>query len=142
MVSQGAGGTGAEKAECWPLFGDLRRIASPVLVPGSLNQVPNCRVPRYDSSEITITHPELEARHVTTEPIGVRTDKKKLRQLDKLAKQMNRSRNYIVNQAIDQLLDVYAWQDEQARAGIRAADKGEFASDAEMDRIFGKHGSN
>lgn len=79
---------------------------------------------------------------MTTEPIGVRTDKKKLRQLDKLAKQMHRSRNYIVNQAIDQLLDVYAWQDEQARAGIRAADKGEFASDAEMDRIFGKHGSN
>lgn len=79
---------------------------------------------------------------MTTEAFSVRTDKKKVRQLDKLAKQMDRSRNYIVNQAIDQLLDVYAWQDEQARAGIRAADKGEFASDAEMDRIFGKHGSN
>lgn len=75
-----------------------------------------------------------------TEAFSVRTDKKKVRQLDRLARQMDRSRNYIVNQAIDQLLELHAWQDERVKAGIRAADKGDFVDDAELDRIFGKYG--
>lgn len=74
-----------------------------------------------------------------TEAFSVRTDTKKVKQLDRLAKQMDRSRNYIVNQAIDQLIELHAWQDECVKAGIRAADKGEFVSDAEMERIFDKH---
>jgi len=74
-----------------------------------------------------------------TEAFSVRTDTKKVKQLDKLAKQMDRSRNYIVNQAIDQLLELHAWQDERVRAGIRAADRGKFVNDAEMERIFGKY---
>jgi len=86
-----------------------------------------------------MNRPEPEHWQVTTEAFSVRTDKKKVRQLDRIAKQMDRSRNYVVNQAIDQLLELHAWQDEQVKAGVRAADKGEFASSAEMDRIFGKH---
>ena len=74
-----------------------------------------------------------------TEAFSVRTDKDKVKQLDKLAKQMDRSRNYIVNQAIDQLLELRAWQDERVKAGLRAADKGEFVGNAEMDRIFDKY---
>ena len=74
-----------------------------------------------------------------TEAFSVRTDKDKVRQLDKLAKQMDRSRNYIVNQAIDQLLELHAWQDERVKAGVRAADKGEFVGNAEVDQIFDKY---
>lgn len=88
-----------------------------------------------------MNHSEPEARHVATEAFSVRTDKKKVRQLDKLAKQMDRSRNFIVNQAIDQLLELHAWQEEQVRIGVRAADRGEFATDAEVEQILGKHGS-
>ena len=75
---------------------------------------------------------------MTTEAFSVRTDPKKVRKLDKLARQQDRSRNYLVNQAIDQYLELLAWQDERIKEGISAADAGNFASDAEMDAIFNK----
>ncbi len=68
---------------------------------------------------------------MSTEAFTVRTDHKKLKKLDKLADQMERSRNYVVNQAIDQLLEVHAWQVERTKEGIKAADEGRFATDAE-----------
>jgi len=76
---------------------------------------------------------------MSTEAFSVRTDKKTVKQLDRLAKQLDRSRNYIVNQAIEQLLELHSWQDDQVKQGIRAADTGEFASDDEIDRILGKY---
>ncbi|MCZ6731575.1 MAG: ribbon-helix-helix protein, CopG family [Gammaproteobacteria bacterium] len=76
---------------------------------------------------------------MSTEAFTVRTDHKKLKKLDKLADQMERSRNYVVNQAIDQLLEVHAWQVERTKEGIKAADEGRFATDAEMERIFNKY---
>ncbi len=76
---------------------------------------------------------------MTTEAFSVRTDPKKIKKLDKLAKQQDRSRNYLVNQAIDQYLELLAWQDERVKEGIKAADAGRFASDAEIDAIFNKY---
>lgn len=76
---------------------------------------------------------------MSTEAFTVRTDHKKLKKLDKLADQMERSRNYVVNQAIDQLLEVHAWQVERTKEGIKAADEGRFATDAETERIFNKY---
>jgi len=76
---------------------------------------------------------------MSTEAFSVRADSKKVGQLDKLAKQMERSRNYLVNQAIDQLLELHACQNERVKAGIKAADKGRFVSDKAMERIFNKY---
>ena len=76
---------------------------------------------------------------MATEAFSVRTDPKKVRKLDKLAEQQDRSRNYLVNQAIDQYLELLAWQDERIKEGIKAADAGRFASDAEIDAIFNKY---
>lgn len=76
---------------------------------------------------------------MSTEAFTVRTDSKKVKKLDKLANQMERSRNYVVNQAIDQLLEVHAWQVERTKEGIKAADEGRFATDAEMERVFDKY---
>jgi len=74
-----------------------------------------------------------------TEAFTIRSDSKKVKQLDKLASQMDRSRNYLVNQAIDQLLEIHAWQIERTKEGIKAADEVRFASDSEMERIFNKY---
>jgi len=74
-----------------------------------------------------------------TEAFSVRADSKKVKQLDKIAKQQERSRNYLVNQAIDQLLELHAWQSERVKEGIKAADEGRFASDADMAAIFNKY---
>ena len=76
---------------------------------------------------------------MSTEAFSVRSEKEKVRKLDKLAAQQDRSRNYIVNQAIDQLLEVHAWQDERVKEGIKAADEGRFVSDAKMEKIFNKN---
>jgi len=74
-----------------------------------------------------------------TEAFSVRADSKKVKQLDRIAKQQDRSRNYLVNQAIDQLLELHAWQTERVMEGIKAADEGRFASDADMAKIFSKY---
>ncbi|MFV2081603.1 MAG: CopG family ribbon-helix-helix protein [bacterium] len=76
---------------------------------------------------------------MSKEAFTIRTDSKKVKQLDKLASKMDRSRNYLVNQAIDQLLELHSWQIERTREGIKAADEGRFASDTEMNRIFNKY---
>jgi len=76
---------------------------------------------------------------MSKEAFTVRTDSKKVEQLDRLADRMDRSRNYLVNQAIDGLLEVYAWQTERVREGIKAANEGRFTGDKEMKRIFSKY---
>jgi predicted transcriptional regulator len=81
-------------------------------------------------------------RQMGTEAFSVRSDSKKVRQLDRLAKIQDRSRNYLVNQAIDQLLELYAWQTERIREGLKAADAGQFASEAELERIIDKYKNN
>lgn len=76
---------------------------------------------------------------MTREAFSIRTHPQKIRELDKLAEQQDRSRNYLVNQAIDQYLDLLAWQDERIKEGIKAADAGRFVSEAGMDAIVDKH---
>ncbi|MEE8528590.1 MAG: ribbon-helix-helix protein, CopG family [Gammaproteobacteria bacterium] len=76
---------------------------------------------------------------MVTDAFSVRADRKKVQQLDKLAKQQDRSRNYLVNQAIDQFLELHAWQEERIKEGIKAADEGRFADDTEMERIFTRY---
>ncbi len=74
-----------------------------------------------------------------TEAFTIRSYSKKVKQLDRLARQMDRSRNYLVNQAINLFLEVNAWQIERTKEGIKAAEEGRFASDTEMKRIFNKY---
>ncbi len=74
-----------------------------------------------------------------TEAFTIRTESKKVKQLDKIAGRLDRSRNYLVNQAIDYLLELNAWQEEKTRTGIQAADERRFVNNAEMDRIFNKY---
>jgi len=81
----------------------------------------------------------IDGEQMGTEAFSVRSDSKKVKQLDRLAKQQDRSRNYLVNQAIDSLLELHAWQLERVKEGIKAADEGRFVSDADMGRIFSKY---
>ncbi len=69
---------------------------------------------------------------------SVRTDRRILRRLDKLARQQERSRDDIVNEAISNILELHSWQDQRVRAGIEAADLGRFAGKAEVERVFAK----
>jgi predicted transcriptional regulator len=66
-------------------------------------------------------------------------DPETLDKVDDLARAMDRSRNWVLNRAIDEYVRTQSWQLEKIRAGLAAADRGEFASEAEVRRVLAKH---
>lgn len=76
-----------------------------------------------------------------TEPITIRAAKEIVSEIDALAAEMDRSRNYVVNQAIRQYLETNAWQIERIKEGRAAARDGRVrtAEDVFAD-IAAKHG--
>ena len=62
----------------------------------------------------------------------VRIPPEKQRQLDALAQVLDRSRNWVVSDAIDQYLDVQAWQIAQIQHGVEEADRGELVPHEEV----------
>ena len=58
--------------------------------------------------------------------------------LDAIAAALDRDRSYILNEAIDAYLEVHRWQIEHIKEGIRQADAGEFATDAEVAAAFAR----
>lgn len=54
------------------------------------------------------------------------------KKLDKLAGKLDRSRSYVAAQAISDFVSREAWQLADIEAGLREAERGEFASDAEV----------
>lgn len=78
-------------------------------------------------------------QRAASEPITIRTAK--VAEIDALAGAMDRSRNYIVNQAIEQYLEANTWQMERIRAGITATREGKAApADEVFAKIATKHG--
>jgi predicted transcriptional regulator len=78
---------------------------------------------------------------MNAEAFTVRTDGETLKQLDELASQLDRSRNYLVNQAIKEFLDLQSWQIAKIEEGIAAADRGDVVPHdqvfAELRRKYG-----
>ncbi|MBL8556034.1 MAG: ribbon-helix-helix protein, CopG family [Phenylobacterium sp.] len=74
-----------------------------------------------------------------SEPITIRTSR--VQEIDALAAATDRSRNYIVNQAIEQYLEANAWQVERIREGVAAARDGRVTpADEVFDAIASRHG--
>ncbi|MBX3484912.1 CopG family ribbon-helix-helix protein [Phenylobacterium sp.] len=74
-----------------------------------------------------------------TAPITIRTSMTE--EIDALAAAMDRSRNYIINRAIEQYLEANAWQVERIREGLAAARDGRVTpADEVFDAIAAKHG--
>jgi predicted transcriptional regulator len=65
----------------------------------------------------------------------VRLDDNTLDALDQLAKKTERSRSWLVTRAVEDYVAVNQWQIGKIEAGIAAAERGEFASDADMARL-------
>ena len=62
---------------------------------------------------------------MATEAFTVRAESDIVHQLDDMAGSLDRSRNYLVNQAIKEYLASHAWQIDKINQGIAAADRGE-----------------
>jgi predicted transcriptional regulator len=59
--------------------------------------------------------------------------------LDKLAEKMARSRSYVAAQAIEDFVAREAWQLAEIEAGLAEADRGAFATSADIARVVGKY---
>ncbi|SFK25327.1 Predicted transcriptional regulator [Desulfomicrobium apsheronum] len=70
-----------------------------------------------------------------------RASKDKIERIDAIATSMGRSRNWLLNKALDDILEHQAWFVEEVQKGIEAADKGELASPDEVTAIFNKYGA-
>lgn len=66
----------------------------------------------------------------------VRIDAAKQQQLDAIAQQLERSRNYVVAKAIDDFLALHLWQVQEIQQGVAEAERGEFATEDEVDAVF------
>ncbi|HEY5105807.1 MAG TPA: ribbon-helix-helix protein, CopG family [Caulobacteraceae bacterium] len=76
-----------------------------------------------------------------TEPITVRATKDTVSRIDTLAAAMDRSRNYVVNQALQQYLAANGWQIDKIKEGIAAAREGRVRTAEEaFGAIAAKHG--
>ena len=68
--------------------------------------------------------------------ISVRMENEKLAEIDLIAKAQDRSRNYVVNEALDRYLDEERQWLAKVKAGLSAAVAGDFASDEEVNVLF------
>jgi predicted transcriptional regulator len=73
---------------------------------------------------------------VSRETISFRLESEKREALDAVATALDRDRSYIINEAIEAYLDVHRWQLDHISEGLRQADAGEFATEAEMKATF------
>jgi predicted transcriptional regulator len=67
---------------------------------------------------------------------SVRTERDKLAEIDAIAKAQDRSRNYIVNEALDHYLRAEQQWIAQVNKGLAAAEAGDFASEDEVSALF------
>jgi RHH-type rel operon transcriptional repressor/antitoxin RelB len=75
---------------------------------------------------------------MSRETISFYLDSEKREALDAVASALGRDRTYILNEAIDAYLDVHRWQMDHIRQGLRQADAGEFATEAQMNATFSR----
>jgi predicted transcriptional regulator len=59
--------------------------------------------------------------------------------LDELAAKMDRSRSFLASQAIEEFVAREVWQLSEIEAGLAEANRGEFASEAEVERVLGAY---
>jgi len=70
-----------------------------------------------------------------------RTDISTLEALDQIARGMGRSRNWVLNKAIQDFIENQNRFRRQVEEGIMAADNGEFASDESVAEVFRRFGA-
>lgn len=68
--------------------------------------------------------------------VSFRTDQKKVKLLDSMAKRQRRDRTQLIDEAIENYIEIQQWQMEEIKSAVREADAGNFASDEEVRAVF------
>lgn len=70
-----------------------------------------------------------------TTQISIRSNKNLVEQFNELAKETDRSRAYLINQAMEQYILREAWQVAEIKKALKEADAGDFATSEELAKI-------
>ena len=60
------------------------------------------------------------------------------KKLDKLASATQRSRSFLAAEAIREYVSLNEWQIDEIRKGLEEADRGDFATTAELEKVMKK----
>ena len=70
--------------------------------------------------------------------LTLRLDPKLKRRLDRLSRAMSRSRSFVAAEAIREYVALNDWQIEETKKAVAEADRGDFASDKDVEQTLGK----
>lgn len=70
--------------------------------------------------------------------LTLRLEPKLTKQLDKLADATQRSRSFLIAEAVRDYIALNEWQIEETKKAIAEADRGEFASEEQVKQMFQK----
>jgi predicted transcriptional regulator len=73
-------------------------------------------------------------------PITTRLTKETIEKLEKLSQATQRSKSFLVAEAVDKYLSDQEWHVEAIKTGLEQADKGEFAAENDLRDFFKKRG--
>lgn len=74
-----------------------------------------------------------------TTPVTFRTEGTKRKRLDAIAEVKGRNRNWVINEALDNYLELQEWHAEHIRKGRAASDAGPTYSTEEVRAIMAEH---
>jgi predicted transcriptional regulator len=75
---------------------------------------------------------------MSEEVISVRIPSEKKAALDAIAAEIDRDVSFVIEEAVNAYLELHAWQREHIKEGVRQANAGEFASEAEVREAFAR----
>lgn len=70
--------------------------------------------------------------------LTLRLEPKLTKQLDKLAEVMQRSRSFLIAEAVREYVALNEWQIEETKKAVAEADRGDFASEEDVKKTFQK----
>ena len=73
-------------------------------------------------------------------PTTVRIDENMLGRLDNLARNQDRPRSYLINQALKRYIEYEEWFVQEVKDGLKEIERGEIATDNEIKAAFRKWG--
>jgi RHH-type rel operon transcriptional repressor/antitoxin RelB len=77
-----------------------------------------------------------------TTTMTIRLDHKLKQQLDQLAKATSRSKSFLAVEALRDFVEINQWQIQEITDALKEADDGDFASEAEVNKVSSKWSVN
>ena len=85
--------------------------------------------------------PVLAKETSATRTINVRLPANVYEQLEALAQATSRTKSFVTVQALSTYLEEQSWQIQDIEVALQEADRGDFASEAEVQAVFAKYGA-